>query len=56
MTLFSVTLARAIGAINAIDNLTTSYESEGEQREARPTLFAIAWQRPGFAHSLLRSL
>ena len=34
ITLFSVTLAGAIGAINAIDNLTTSYVSEGEQREA----------------------
>ena len=29
ITLFSVTLAGAIGAINAIDNLTTSYVSEG---------------------------
>ena len=34
IALFSVTLAGAIGAINAIDNLTTSYVSEGEQREA----------------------
>ena len=45
ITLFSVTLAGAIGAINAIDNLTTSYVSEGEQREANHADFSNAYDR-----------
>ena len=45
ITLFSVTLAGAIGAINAIDNLTTSYVSEGEQREANQADFSNAYDR-----------
>ena len=45
ITLFSVTLAGAIGAINAIDNLTTGYVSEGEQREANHADFSNAYDR-----------
>ncbi len=45
ITLFSVTLAGAIGAINAIDNLTTSYVSEGEQCEANHADFSNAYDR-----------
>ena len=45
ITLFSVTLAGAIGAINAIDNLTTSYVAEGEQREANHADFSNAYDR-----------
>ena len=45
ITLFSVTLAGAIGAINAIDNLTTGYVAEGEQREANHTDFSNAYDR-----------
>ena len=45
ITLFSVTLAGAIGAINAIDKLTTGYVSEGEQREANHADFSNAYDR-----------
>ena len=45
ITLFSVTLAGAIGAIRAIDNLTTGYVSEGEQREANHADFSNAYNR-----------
>ena len=45
ITLFSVTLAGAIGAITAIDKLTTGYVSEGEQREANHADFSNAYDR-----------
>ena len=45
ITLFSVTLAGAIEAINAIDNLTTSYVSEGEQSEVNHADFSNAYDR-----------
>ncbi len=45
LTLFSITVAGAIGAINAIDTITTSYISEGEQREANHADFNSAYER-----------
>ena len=45
LTLFSITVAGAIGAINAIDTITTSYISEGEQREANHGDFNAAYER-----------
>lgn len=45
LTLFSITIAGAIGALNAIDTITTSYISEGEQREANHADFNGAYDR-----------
>lgn len=45
ITLFSITVVGAFGAINAIDTVTTSYISEGEQREANHADFSNAYDR-----------
>lgn len=45
ITLFSITVAGVIGAINTIDTVTTSYVSEGAQREANHADFNNAYNR-----------
>ena len=56
ITLFSITVTGAIGAINAIDRVTTSYISEGEQREANHADFNNAYERISQQPDTLSSL
>lgn len=45
ITLFSITVAGVIDAINTIDTVTTSYVSESAQREANHADFNNAYDR-----------